>query len=298
MSQRRPRPGIAGPLILIFLGVVFLLNNIGVVDWTVWDVIQRFWPVLLIAAGLDLMLARRSAWGSIIALVLILVFIAVSIGAIDQPPPSYAGMIQVSVPIGSAQRQEIKLNPAVGYLRVAGSAGSAGDALHGQVRPFRGERVEQTEQTIGSRVSAEVVSRSWVVFPFITLEFGRPNWDLTVDPELPLVLETELAVGRNELNLSDSQLEKLTVSTSVGQTLIRLPAATAEVRVDGGVGQIEIELPAGVGVSLRASSGIGSTDLPAGFTKSDGVYYSPGYEHATEKLDIVVDLGIGAIRVR
>lgn len=297
MSQR-PRPGIAGPLILIFLGVIFLLNNIGVVDWTVWDVIQRFWPVLLIAAGLDLMLARRSAWGSIIALVLILVFIAVSIGAIDQPPPSYAGLIQVSVPAGRAQREEIRLNPAVGYLRVAGSTDAAGDALHGQIRPFRGEQVEQTEQTIGGRVTARVVSQSWVVFPFITIEFGRPNWDLTVDPGLSLVLETELAVGRSELNLSNSQLEKLTVSTSVGQTLITLPATSAEVRIEGGVGQIEVNLPAGVGASLRADIGIGSTDLPAGFTKIDGVYYSPGYEQAAEKLDIVLDLGVGAIRVR
>jgi len=297
MSQR-PRPGIAGPLILIFLGVIFLLNNIGVVDWTVWDVIQRFWPVLLIAAGLDLMLARRSAWGSIIALVLILVFIAVSIGAIDQPPPSYAGLIQVSVPAGRAQREEIRLNPAVGYLRVAGSTDAAGDALHGQIRPFRGEQVEQTEQTIGGRVTARVVSQSWVVFPFITIEFGRPNWDLTVDPGLSLVLETELAVGRSELNLSNSQLEKLTVSTSVGQTLITLPATSAEVRIEGGVGQIEVNLPAGVGASLRADIGIGSTDLPAGFTKIDGVYYSPGYEQAAEKLDIVLDLGVGVIRVR
>ncbi len=298
MSEHRHRPGISGPLILIFLGVIFLLNNLGVTEWTVWEVILRFWPVLLIAAGLDLVLSRRSAWGSVVALVLILAVIGVSLGAIQQPPPATAGVIQVSVPPGGAQKGEVSLNPALGYLRVVSSAGSSGDVIHGQVRPFRGERVEQTAQGLGSRIIVNIASGSWVVVPFITMNFERPNWDLTIDPALPLNLATDLSMGKTELNLRDSMIESLQVNTSLGQTVIRLPATTAEVKVEGGIGEIVLDLPQGVGISVRADNGIGSVDLPTDFSQRQGVYYSPGYDQADQKLDISVDLGIGVIRAR
>ena len=272
MSERRYRPGIAGPLILIFLGVVFLLNNLGAVEWTVWDVILRFWPVLLIAAGLDLVFARRSAWGSIIALMILLAVVGVSIGAIDQPPSSYASVLQVSFPQGNARRTEVRLNPAIGYLRVATGAGAGEGVLHGQVRTYQGEHVEQSSQPVGGRLSVEVVSRSGVVFPFFTMDFSRPNWDMAVDPSIPLDLRTDLSVGKTVLDLRAAQLTMLSVNTSLGQTIIQLPATTAEVKVEGGIGEIVLQLPTQTGISIKASTGIGRVDLPAGYTLRDGMY--------------------------
>jgi hypothetical protein len=66
MDEKRDdrRRSLVGPVILIGLGVVFLLNNLGVLAWSVWEVILRLWPILLVAAGLDLLLGRRSIWGS------------------------------------------------------------------------------------------------------------------------------------------------------------------------------------------------------------------------------------------
>jgi len=68
MEQRRWRGSLVGPIILIGLGIVFLLNNLGLLSWSVWEVILRLWPILLIAIGLDILLGRRwaccsSPWG-------------------------------------------------------------------------------------------------------------------------------------------------------------------------------------------------------------------------------------------
>lgn len=46
----------AGPVILIALGVLFLLNTLDLFRWT-WR-IQRFWPVILITIGVWLLLRR------------------------------------------------------------------------------------------------------------------------------------------------------------------------------------------------------------------------------------------------
>ncbi len=61
------RASALGPLFLITVGIVFLLNNLGVLDWSIWQSLVRLWPILLIAAGLDLLIGRRSVLGFVIA---------------------------------------------------------------------------------------------------------------------------------------------------------------------------------------------------------------------------------------
>src|SRR6185437_15802727 len=81
----RPR-SITGPLVLIALGLVFLLHNIGVLhSVTFWMWLSRWWPLLLIALGLvklvEYMWARQSgapaprAGAGLVVLVIFLIFL-------------------------------------------------------------------------------------------------------------------------------------------------------------------------------------------------------------------------------
>ena len=58
-SVFRPRRGYssAGPLALIIIGAVFLLNTLGIMEL---HYILRFWPVLLIALGINMLHSRIS----------------------------------------------------------------------------------------------------------------------------------------------------------------------------------------------------------------------------------------------
>lgn len=47
------RHSIFWPLLLIAAGVLLLMNNLGNLPGTTWDTVSRLWPLLLIAAGLD-----------------------------------------------------------------------------------------------------------------------------------------------------------------------------------------------------------------------------------------------------
>ncbi len=87
------RGGFAWPLILIALGVIFLLSNMGMLNWNVWDVIWRLWPVLLIAIGLDILFGRRSALGSLIALVLVIAVIAGAVWFAVTATPLVTGQV-------------------------------------------------------------------------------------------------------------------------------------------------------------------------------------------------------------
>jgi hypothetical protein len=60
MKVHRHRRSLVGPVILIGLGMIFLMDNLGLLDRTVWALLGTVWPLLLVAIGLDLLFGRRS----------------------------------------------------------------------------------------------------------------------------------------------------------------------------------------------------------------------------------------------
>jgi len=58
VEERRRRGGIVGPVILIGLGVIFLLSNLGWLDVNLSSTLTRLWPVLLVVAGVALLWRR------------------------------------------------------------------------------------------------------------------------------------------------------------------------------------------------------------------------------------------------
>lgn len=48
-----------GALILIALGVIFLLKNLGIADIRIFDLISVWWPLILIAVGVSMLIKRK-----------------------------------------------------------------------------------------------------------------------------------------------------------------------------------------------------------------------------------------------
>jgi hypothetical protein len=49
---------IVGALILITIGGILLLNNLGLLPWSVWHNLWRYWPVILILTGVQMVIGR------------------------------------------------------------------------------------------------------------------------------------------------------------------------------------------------------------------------------------------------
>lgn len=60
-----------GALVLIFLGVVFLLNNFGLIPWSSWNFLWKLWPLILIFMGLEVVFGS-SHLGNTLLFVLVL----------------------------------------------------------------------------------------------------------------------------------------------------------------------------------------------------------------------------------
>ncbi len=298
MREHRARPGIFGPLLLIFLGVIFLLNNLDIIQWSVWDVILRFWPVLLIAAGLDLILGQRSAWGSVIALILVLAVIGGGITLLGEPNGTSAEIEQVAISGAGTDKVDLVLDPAIGYLQLSPGKPDQVDLLQGRLASGRGEQIEQRQDETGNRLNIVIRTRSWTIVPFTTISFDRPGWDLELRPATELELDVDLGIGKAEVDLRQQQPAEVRVHTGIGEAQVVLPEHGGLVRVEVGIGQLIIDLPSTAGVRIQVETGIGTTVIPTEFTMRDGSYFSPGYEQAEQQIDLKLNVGIGTVIVR
>ena len=49
-----------GAIILIALGVIFLLRNLGIADIRVFELFSTWWPLILIAVGVSMLVNRKT----------------------------------------------------------------------------------------------------------------------------------------------------------------------------------------------------------------------------------------------
>jgi hypothetical protein len=287
-------------VLLIGLGILFLLSNLGVLALDFWSILFRFWPVLLIAVGLDILLGRRSGVGALLALLLLAVVLlgglAGSAGAWGLASNGETRVI--SQGLEEARQAEITLASGVSQL-VVDSAPTPNQLIEGTVVPLRSERIVEDFQQDGDLAQYTLKSEE-SGFTFPGWGWGnRGQWNLRLTQNVPLDLTVSTGVGEATLNLERLQLTALDVDTGVGETTITLPGRGGfRAAIDGGVGGVTILIPASLGVRVEAEAGIGSVDVEGDFTQDDKVYTSANYARAEDKAEVDVSGGVGSITIR
>jgi len=79
--EKRHKPDYTGAIILIFIGLVFLLNNFGIVTWEIWGTLWRFWPIFPIIWGLQLVFGKSTFANIAIAIITIVLLAIVLIAS-------------------------------------------------------------------------------------------------------------------------------------------------------------------------------------------------------------------------
>jgi len=69
--------GVLNGVILIMAGVILLLNTMGFLSWDIWETLIRFWPVLLILWGVELLLGATLIGRVAVAIIAFLTFLFV-----------------------------------------------------------------------------------------------------------------------------------------------------------------------------------------------------------------------------
>lgn len=297
------RRSLVGPLVLIGLGVVFLLNNLGYLGWGVWETILRLWPVLLIAVGVEILLGQRFAWGSVVAVLIVLgvAGLMVLLSGVSQLTgrPFAEGVPlagqTIAEALDGAKSAHIEIEAGIGELTL-GALEDGAKLIEGTIPRGHGEEIYRESRREGDKAFLALRRRQ----PrFFWDRHGRHEdwaWTVNLNRKVPMQITINTGVGLAQLDLSQIRATEVEVKTGIGKTTLTLPAAgVVRARCEGGIGEIDIVVPRGMAARIQASNGIGVVEVNG--RRLDGAYVSPDYEGAKDRVDLEVKGGIGKIAI-
>ena len=299
--RRRP-PGLTFPLLLIGLGVIFLLNALGVLKAPVLPMLFRFWPALLVLIGLDILIGRRSMLGSLLvgALVIALLVGAVTLNAFvtfgDDATPT---LEQVGLPIHSeAEEMEATIDFAVGELEVSALPAPADYAAEVYWQPIVGRGLDYSYKVQDGHGKL-FITDSYLEDSFHLWDDWDSRMTVGLEPSVPISLKADAGVGEVALDLSALELASLDADLGIGELTVTLPeAGEYEAYLSVGVGELTVVVPDGMEARVVRDMGIGDTEVDSSrFVRDGEVYVTRGYEGAENVVELTVDVGIGAITV-
>lgn len=300
MAKRRDRTStLLGPVLLMAIGVILLMNTLGILEWSIWWSLLRLWPILLIAAGLDLLIGRRSIWGSLLVAAFTLALLAGALWLIVNGVASGANVQNISQSLGEVTQADVALNPAVGLLRLDALPESA-DLIRGTVPKDDGLGVEVDFAQQGDQATYSLTTSGDVWIPTFGGLDQDQVWDLGLSPAPSLKLWVNMGAGQAELDLGGLNLESLEVDNGLAFTEVVLPGeGSYTASINQAIGGITVVLPESLAVRIKADTALAGRKLPDGFVpEGDSVYTSPGYSTAENRVDLTLGLAIGMVTVR
>jgi len=249
--------------VLIILAVLLLLKQLQIID----DVFGFFWPVLVIALGVWMILSYYSR---------------------HKPVEGH----RMSIPLEGAASAYIKFNHGAGRLDLRSGAGS-GEVLNGRFS----NGLDYKSHLAGDRLEVKLRApdQTWAWWPGESLD-----WEVHLNPSIPLSLKIDSGASSSILDLSDLKVTDLDIDTGASKTNLTLPgnAGSTHVDIDTGAASLKVIIPTGVAASIRVKSGMTSVAINARFPRVNaGLYQSPVYSPASNRVDLMIDAGVGSIEI-
>ncbi|HXL03658.1 MAG TPA: DUF5668 domain-containing protein [Bacillota bacterium] len=300
-EKRNPRRSVVLPAVLILLGVLLLLNNLGLMNWSVRTAIIRFWPLILIALGLELILGRGSVSISLIVIIILVIIVGSGL-ALRHPTARWATTrTKIQKPLSGATSADIEIKMGVGALYL-GSLANSSDLISGTVDTTAGEWLTQDFKITENKARLLLATESRNILDRRFFGIGKQparTWDLALTETIPINLDIRTGVGEASINLERIMATYIKIETGVGKTNLTLPATgNAKVTLSGGVGETVIHVPKGVAAHIRTKTGIGSVQVYGNYLRVNNEYISPDFDTAENRVELEVKGGVGSIVIQ
>lgn len=292
MNQSRMGCG----LWLIVIGLIFLLINLGIWDWTIWLSFFEFWPILLVLLGLHILFRRTSYW--FIPVVVALLFVAI-VGTFGSSLRNFDWLYEgeFSYDVGpNVTRVDVVVN--AGAVKLAMYAGEE-RVVSGSFITGAAFEPEVRYHEVGSRADVRL---STVRDPFWNWIFRKSalEWNVALPTGVPTTLTVNGGAGDFDLDLRGVDVRNVTINGGVGNFVLRFDETGGHTRVDisAGLSNLEVFVPEGVGLRIRVDGvGADTNFAAAGLTRVAGWWQTPNYEESARTVEIDANAALGKVRV-
>ncbi len=285
--------------LLIIVGALFLMSNIGVLPWGVWNTLWRGWPILLVLWGVSILLRPLGRVGGLVmglvALVAVAGLVAYSYayqpwnGHYEYSYNTRAGQVPLDQPLESGvERVALSLDFGAGRINLDGQAAAA-KLAEGTLDFYTREPAISYSGSADARLGITMGSVHWTGPAPKTLE-----WLIHLNPAPVYTMDLNTGACEASLDLSKLKVTDLSLDTGASDTTVFFgdPGQNARATFNFGAASLKVRVPRSVGVKVHFSSALVGQNLASvGFTKSGSDWVSAGYNEKTSHLDIEASAG-------
>ncbi len=305
-KSNQPYRSFFWPLLLIGVGIVWLLANVGVIESFSLGFLFRLWPVALIAIGLDLMFGRRSPiFGALIGLgvVAFVVLLLVMAPNLDINLGPELRTLNFSEALDDASSARIDLE-LTHYPTTIGVLEDSNALIEAELDTL--EDVSFKVHGTNKKVVEFEPRGSTSVFDWVGTLGNDARWEIGLSPQIPVDLRVDGGSGSVRLDLGSMILERFDINCGSGSTRLKLPPSTEsyDVRIDGDSGSFTVEIVDGAVLDAKIDVDSGSlkisfdgeaeAELDIGGGSGSTTITVPG---GTGVRLVVRDSGSGSVRV-
>jgi hypothetical protein len=303
MSEKEPQKAVGIPIwgiFLLFLGIVFLLQALGVLSWGLWGTLWRFWPVLIIIIGLGILLRRYNVWLiSLLILAILGVCLGISMWQYEASSPGGAVIGSYSEPLGEIQSAEVEVEFNAGSLTVLSlPSGSSNlfEASSEVIDGTGGMRADFNRQGSEGRLylTTERVDRGF-------WEEVGVRWEVKFARNAILTFNIRTAASNLSLDFSQLKVTELQLDIDAGNCTVRMPVPTGitHAYIDADAANVEVVIPEGVEARIRADADLCNLDIDESrFSKQGDYYISSDFYTSPNRIDLEINCDLGRVVVR
>ncbi len=306
--------GVLLGLLLVTLGVLLLLTTIDVVSLGIWFELAKFWPVLLVLIGVEIIFARRTPLlrAALIAATLVAVIAAAhySVPEYDPKQPLHAAYVE---PLSDTETLHLNADFMAGGFQLSAESSGAKPGTGLLAVDFNNQPARVTTKRSNGDLRIRLASSG----PYLTyssdtthttedgktitssstssttnVPIGLADWRLTVPPDVEIEIDISSGVADLDLDLRNLNVRKLTIQAGVTDIRIQLPTNARETHIDinAAAADIDLVVPPRIDARIKIDAPLKSTQIDTTrFIETTNGYQSTTYNQATNHININIE---------
>lgn len=289
-----------GSLVML-IGVMLLLNNLGVYEFDI-SRIWQLWPIVIIGIGIS-MLSLKGVLAVIVTVALILatlgaVLFVTTSGGDERPRDESRQEVSVEPSQSSeSESSEVEIKTGGGTLDIkSDSSVGLADATLVSDRANLNQSNETNNDREKVRIESRVPNGGWP-----GMIGGNIKNDLTVKlaEDRQINLRVDTGAAKVTADLKDVRLQKLSLDTGASSADIKLGdlLKRLDVDIDTGASSLVLRVPKDSGVQVSHSSGLSSSEFEGMTEVSEGVHETKDFASSSKKIYIKADTGMSSFKI-
>lgn len=282
-------------IFLLTIGILWVLMNVGVLNWSIFDSLLKLWPLILVVIGVNVIFRNNPIVKTVVWLAFLAAIIGYSYFIHDNGSNTRlvdGGNISIER-AAETNNGELKLSLGGANVSIDATAANLIDGTISDPDIRHSVEYRNGKETAVVSVKKEQVS-------IINQKSINGTCELHLNENVAWDMDVKTGAVSGKLDLSKLKVKKLDLSVGAAKLdmIFGNNPGSTRVKLDAGASSIDVTFPESVGVKIKMDGALNGSNLKdLGWEKQGHYYTSPNYNDASSKIDMDVNMGVGNFHV-